>query len=132
MTEVNRALAAKRNEIIDKVGKRFDFSPTEFKNLKAGFYAPELHILDFIDAALESQPSAQAALARLQKELTECEALESEYWERHGDLSKEPGEEWTNWITADEIRHRIGGLKFAIRLLTVPQTALAQAKEGPT
>ena len=52
----------------------------------------------------------------LEREIFDCEQLEKDYSNRS---QKELDDEW---ITADEIKHRIGGLKFALNLLRSPPT----------
>ena len=71
-----------------------------------------------LKAALEaSSPSALiAAVVRLEREIFDCEQLEKDYSNRS---QKELDDEW---ITADEIKHRIGGLKFALELLRAAPT----------
>ena len=75
-------------------------------------------IKQLAEAALEaSSPSALiAAVVRLEREIFDCEQLEKDYSNRS---QKELDDEW---ITADEIKHRIGGLKFALELLRAAPT----------
>ena len=64
-----------------------------------------------------SSPSALiGAVERLEREISECEDLEKDYTNRS---TKELDDAW---ITADEVKHRIGGLKFALNLLRSPPT----------
>lgn len=71
----------------------------------------------------EATTDTASALAKISAELYACEVLEKEYRSR----SKKELDD--AWITADEISHRMGGLKFAIACFTTGQLSCTRKRE---